>query len=273
MEKAVQGTEKQKVHDFWNAASCGEELLLHGRDRDAYEAQARARYALEPYIAEFARFADSGGKRVLEIGVGLGADHQQFAAAGAELYGIDLTERAVEHTGRRLAAFGLSSRLAVGDAERLQFPDDHFDVVYSWGVLHHSPATDRAVAEVWRVLRPGGHARVMIYHKWSLVGAMLWLRYALLALRPLRSLADIYAAHLESPGTKAYSVAEARALFAAFGEVSIRTVLSHGDLLESGAGQRHRGPLLTIARALWPRRLLRAFLPRAGLFMLIDARK
>jgi ubiquinone/menaquinone biosynthesis C-methylase UbiE len=90
--------------------------------------------------------------------------------------------------------------------------DGTFDLVYSWGVLHHSPDTARAVAEVLRVLKPGGTAKVMIYSTYSLVGFMLWARYALLRLRPLTSLADIYAKFLESPGTKAYTVAEAKKL-------------------------------------------------------------
>ena len=262
---------KQRVHDFWNQASCGEALYLAEWDQAGYRAQAEARYALEPYIPDFAGFAAARGLRVLEIGVGLGADHQRFAEAGADLWGIDLTDRAVEHTRRRLAAFGLTSHLAVGDAERLEFADASFDRVYSWGVLHHSPDTPKAIAEVWRVLKPGGEARIMIYHTWSLVGLMLWVRYALLGLKPWLSLRDIYARYLESPGTKAYSVAEARALCAAFSQVEIRTVLTHGDLLESGAGQRHRGTLLTVARKLWPRALIRRLLPGAGLFMLIKA--
>jgi len=266
-------TDKQQVHDFWNEASCGENLYLQQLDRVGYEAQAQRRYQLEPYIPKFADFDKSQAKRVLEIGVGLGADHQRFAQAGADLYGIDLTERAVEHTLRRLATFGLSSRLAVGDAEQLDFPSEHFDVVYSWGVLHHSPNTHKAVAEVWRVLKKGGMARVMVYHKWSLVGFMLWIRYALLGLRPWLSLSDIYARYLESPGTKAYSVAGARQLFAAFSEVKIHTVLTHGDLLESMAGQRHQGALLSLARKIWPRAFFKRFFPGLGLFMLIEARK
>ena len=266
-------TDKQDVHDFWNEASCGEDLYLYGSSREAYEAQARKRYELEPYIAEFAGFHSAAGKRVLEIGVGLGADHLRFAQAGADLVGIDLTERAVRHTARRLAQFGLSSRLSVGDAERLDFPDLCFDRVYSWGVLHHSPETQKAVLEVWRVLKPGGEARVMIYHKWSLLGFMLWIRYALLHGQPWLSLKDIYARYLESPGTKAYSTGEARQLFCAFADIRIRTVLTHGDLLESMAGQRHQGALLSIARTVWPRRLIRRFLPSLGLFMLIEARK
>jgi SAM-dependent methyltransferase len=266
-------TQKQAVHDFWNAASCGEKLYLAGPERQAYEAQARSRYALEPYIPAFARFEEASGLRVLEIGVGLGADHARFAQAGADVYGIDLTPRAIEHTRRRLAEFGLTSTLSVGDAEHLDFPDGFFDVVYSWGVLHHSPDTPAAIEEVRRVLKPGGDARVMIYHTWSLVGFMLWLRYALLRLRPWTPLRTIYARHLESPGTKAYTIGEARRLFASYSAVAVRTTLTHADLLESPVGQGHAGPALSIARRLWPRRILRALFPRLGLFMLIEARK
>jgi len=264
---------KQQVHDFWNEASCGESLLLPQADREGYEKQANLRYELEPYIFELARFDETREKRVLEIGVGLGADHQKFAEAGADLHGIDLTERAIEHTQKRLAALGLASHLAAGDAESIDFSDNYFDVVYSWGVLHHSPDTPRAVAEVHRVLKPGGEARLMIYHKWSLVGIMLWLRFALLEIRPWLSLTEIYARYLESPGTKAYSIKDARKLFSAFREVNIHTVLTHGDLLESNAGQRHEGILLATARKYWPRHLLKKYLRNWGLFMLIEAKK
>src|SRR6266436_7338433 len=111
--------QKRAVRDFWDAASCGENLYLQGETRESYQHQARHRYELEPYIIPFADFAGSRGKRVLEIGVGLGADHQRFAEAGADLYGIDLTERAVEHAQRRLGILQLVSKLCVGDAERL----------------------------------------------------------------------------------------------------------------------------------------------------------
>jgi SAM-dependent methyltransferase len=266
--------DKQAVHDFWNAASCGESLYLQGAEiDDTYAAQARKRYELEPYIEPFADFAGTRGQEVLEIGVGLGADHERFAAAGARLSGVDLTERAVDHTRHRLHVRGLTSSLRTADAEALPYADASFDVVYSWGVLHHSPNTPRAIDEVWRVLRPGGSARIMIYHRGSMVGYMLWIRYALLAGKPSRTLADIYATHLESPGTKAYTVQEARRLFDRFANVEIETVLTHGDLLTSDVGQRHRGPLLTIAKALWPRWLIRTLLPRHGLFLLARATK
>ncbi len=150
-------SEKKEVHDFWNTASCGEALYLADTDKAGYMRQAKARYDLEgEMIFGLAQFEQAKGLKVLEVGVGLGADHQQFAEAGADLWGIDLTERAVEHTLQRLAAFGLTSHLTVGDAESLDFPDESFDRLYSWGVLHHSPDTPKAIAEVWRVLKPGG---------------------------------------------------------------------------------------------------------------------
>lgn len=266
-------TPKADVRDFWNRASCGEEQLLPSVERQGYDAQRAERYRLEPYIPGFAGFDRCRGLRTLEIGVGLGADHQSFAEGGADLHGIDLTPRAIEHTTRRLELFGLTSRLSTGDAENLPFPDASFDLVYSWGVLHHSPDTPRAFSEVLRVLKPGGTARVMIYSKWSLIGLMLWVRYGLLRGRPFTSLREIYDRYLESPGTKAYSVAEARKLCAGFSEVRIETVLTHGDLLASGAGQRHKGPLLAVARRIWPRWLFRICTPKSGLHMLIECRK
>lgn len=267
------GIKKDEVRAFWSSASCGESLYLDGEERDGYANQSRQRYRLEPFIEPFARFGETRGQRVLEIGVGLGADHQRFAEAGALLDGIDLTQRAIDHTRRRLELFGLRSSLATGDAESLRFGSDHFDLVYSWGVLHHTPDTPQAFREVLRVLRPGGKARIMIYHSISLIGAMLWIRYALLRGRPWTSLRTIYANHLESPGTKAYTVAEARALMNGFTDIRIRTVLTHGDLLESEAGQRHRGAVLSLAKAVWPRPLIRRMLPTFGLFMLIEGTK
>jgi SAM-dependent methyltransferase len=264
---------KKDVRDFWERAACGEELYLLDAGRQGYLEQARQRYALEPYIEEFAAFNGAKGQRVLEIGVGLGADHQSFAEAGAVLSGVDLTERAVIHTRRRLELFGLASVLKQGDAENLSFEDASFDLVYAWGVVHHSPNTPRAVAEIYRVLKSGGRAKIMVYHKQSLVGYMLWVRYALMRLRPWMTLTDVYARYLESPGTKAYSISGARRLFVAFSAVKIQTVLTHGDLLESAAGQRHRGAFLAIARRIWPRTLLRRFAAGHGLFMLIDATK
>lgn len=265
--------DKQQVKDFWSKASCGEDLYLPELTRDGFDAQRRRRYELEPYILDFARFGESCGKSVLEIGVGLGADHEGFARAGANLHGIDLTERAIMRTRQRLEMFGLSSSLQVADAEQLPFQDESFDIVYSWGVLHHSPNTSKAISEVRRVLRPGGRASIMIYNYWSLVGLMLWARYGFASGKPFTKLSEIYDRYLESPGTKAYTPREARTLFSGWSSCEIRTVLTHGDLLIGEAGQRHRGLALSVAKHVWPRWLLQRAFPAAGLFMLIDARR
>jgi len=273
-------TAKKKVNNkllvkrFWNKFSCGEELYFHGNsDLEAFNCHSMKRYELEPYIIPFADFESSKNKKVLEIGVGLGADHQCYAEAGAQLYGIDLTERAILHTKKRMKLFNLVSDLNIGDAENLIYKDSMFDIVYSWGVIHHSPNTPIAVNEIFRVLKLGGEAKIMIYHKYSFVGYMLWFRYGLLRFNPFISLNEIYANYLESPGTKSYTLNEAKQLFENFSKVEISTVLTHGDLLSSDVGQRHKGILLNVAKAIFPRLVIKLFFPSHGLFMLIKATK
>lgn len=265
---------KDRVKKFWNKESCGEVYATGQSEMECYESESHRRYELEPYIFDFAAFHEGNKKDVLEIGVGMGADHVEWAKSiPNSLYGVDLTPRAIEHTNKRLALYGLVSDIKVADAESLSFDDGSFDLVYTWGVLHHSPDTPQAISEVFRVLRPGGVARIMIYHKYSLTGYMLWMRYGLLAGRPFRSLRDIYFNHLESPGTKAYSVNEAKKMCSQFSNVDVKIKLNFGDLLEGAVGQRHRGILLSIAKKLWPRRLLRTLFKNHGLMLLIEARK
>lgn len=265
---------KDQVRDYWDAESCGE-VYATGDDSTAQMSALRqARYDLEPYIESFADFESGDGRDVLEIGVGMGCDHSRWAASGSRsLTGVDLTDRAIEFTREHLALQGLHSNLRQADAENLPFEDASFDLVYSWGVLHHSPNTPRAIDEVLRVLRPGGVARVMIYHQWSMTGYMLWARYSLLTGRPWRSLTSIYATHLESPGTKAYTRTQAREMFGGFGEVVVDIQLNHGDLLQGEVGQRHRGPLLRLAKLLWPRWIIRNLFRRHGLYLMIRAVK
>jgi SAM-dependent methyltransferase len=262
------------VHDFWNDESCGEVYARGGSLREQLAAQAKTRYMLEPYLAPFARFEEGRGAAVLEIGVGMGADHLRFAEQHPRrLIGLDLTPRALAHTRNRLRLEGHPTRLLQGDAERLPFPDGSFDLVFSWGVLHHTGDVAAAIAEVHRVLSPGGRARVMLYHRNSWTVDMLWLRYGAAAGHPWRSRRAIVSERLESPGTQAFTRAEAERLFAPFAQVTVRTQLAFTDLLEGEAGQRHRGPLLALARRVWPRNLIRRTGGRRGFNLLIEARK
>jgi SAM-dependent methyltransferase len=265
---------KDSVRDFWDRQSCGEVYAVGDSLEQRLAEQERVRYELEPFILPFADFASAAGRRVLEVGVGMGADHLRFARARpAYLAGVDLTPRAIEFARSRLMGQRLDSDLRVADAETLPFGDAEFDVVYSWGVLHHSPDTQGAVDEVFRVLKPGGRAKIMIYHRASILGLLLWARYALLAGTPGIGLDEIYSRYLESPGTKAYSLAGARRLFSRFAGCRCDVQLSGGDLLTGAAGQRHGGAALDVLRAIWPRPILRALCRRWGLFLLVDATK
>jgi ubiquinone/menaquinone biosynthesis C-methylase UbiE len=204
--------EKEVVRDYWDAAPCGTPDVAQSEEAVRFRELERIRYEREPFISRYARFAESRGKRLLEVGVGAGTDHLQFARAGAICTGVDLSPVSVETTRRRLNAEGLSSDLRVADAEHLPFADDSFDIVYSWGVIHHTPDTKQAAREIVRVLRPGGRLCVMVYNRHSLAAAQVWL-LAVARNKTLPSLARALAEHVESPGTKGYTSAEAHALF------------------------------------------------------------
>jgi ubiquinone/menaquinone biosynthesis C-methylase UbiE len=264
---------KADVRRFWNAGSCGEVYAAGADAEQRFRAHAKARYRLEPYLHDFARFPEGAGRDVLEIGVGMGADHVEWAKSRPRrLAGVDLTPAAVAWTSQRLETYGFTPEVQEADAEHLPFPDHSFDIAYSWGVLHHSPDTPQAFYEAHRVLRPGGTLRAMIYHRPSVVGLLLWARYGVATGHPARGLNDIYTHHLESPGTKGYTLAEARRLVAPFASSKVGCIVSFGDLLLGEVGQQHSGRMLTIARRLWPRPLIR-HLPALGLYLLIEAKK
>jgi SAM-dependent methyltransferase len=159
---------KERVRAFWQAHPCGTkfsdaEIGTH----EFFERVEAHRYEKEWHIPAAADFANAQGLKVLEIGCGLGTDGAQFAKAGAEYTGVDLTDAAIELARKRFELFGLEGKFQVADAENLDFPDESFDVVYSHGVLHHTPDINAAVREIHRVLKPGGRAIVMLYHRSS----------------------------------------------------------------------------------------------------------
>jgi ubiquinone/menaquinone biosynthesis C-methylase UbiE len=245
------------VRAFWEQEACGTGTrITSGLEplSAAWFAEIeRNRYANEPMIHALAQFTRHRGKRLLEIGVGAGTDHLQWARAGCCCHGVDLTDTAIETTRRHLALHGLTSELRRVDAERLPFPDASFDIVWSWGVVHHADRPESVIAEIHRVLAPGGEYRGMMYKRRSLGVAKEWLKHAALKGRPWRSFADVLAHHFESPGTKAYTRAELRARFGAFREVAIEPAMTPYDL------QR------------LPRRLGPWLPPALGMFLLIRA--
>ena len=159
---------KERVRDFWQAHPCGTKFSdAEMGTREFFERVEAHRYAKEWHIPGAADFASARGLRVLEIGCGMGTDGARFAAAGAHYTGIDLTQAAVDLARRKFEVSGLQGEFRVADAEKLDFADESFDVVYSHGVLHHTPDIESAVGEIHRVLKTGGRAIVMLYHRGS----------------------------------------------------------------------------------------------------------
>lgn len=210
----------EQVRAFWEQEACGTGAAIVGDvpegTRDWFERIEAHRYHAEPFIHAVAQFTRHRGKKLLEVGVGAGTDHLQWARAGAECYGVDLTKRAIELTAQRMALYGYRSALQHIDAETLPFPSHSFDLVYSWGVIHHSTHPAAIIQEVHRVLKPGGEFLGMMYHRRSLVAFKLWIKHAFLKGRPWKGLAEMVRDHMESQGTKAYTMAELQRLFSDF---------------------------------------------------------
>ncbi|MBC7912326.1 MAG: methyltransferase domain-containing protein [Pyrinomonadaceae bacterium] len=252
---------KERVRAFWQAHPCGTKFSdAPMGSRLFFERVEEHRYSKEWHIPGAADFAGAKGLRVLEIGCGLGTDGAQFALSGADYTGVDLTEAAIELAQKRFELFNLPGTFRTADAENLDFADASFDLVYSHGVLHHTPDTERAVREVHRVLKPGGRAVIMLYHRGSYnyrinisllrrAGARLLKYEAGLKLvnkltgepveslrehaRQLKADADGYLAPGEflnqntdgagNPLARVYSRKQARELFKDFAQVEIKT--------------------------------------------------
>jgi len=164
---AALAAEKLEAIRCWTNDPCGAVEGTPGTAKYAEELVA-ARLAYAPWMAQILGYEGARGRDVLDVGCGQGIDLIRFARGGARVTGIDLTPRHVELARQHLEALGLEGVVFEGDAERLPFPDDSFDIVSSNGVLHHTPDMEAALREIRRVLRPGGEARLIVYHRDSL---------------------------------------------------------------------------------------------------------
>jgi len=269
---------KNQVKSHWEGETCGTRYGESNDQRRFYEETAAARYRLEPFIKDFADFPKSAGKRVLEVGIGGGADFLNWTGFASFAVGVDLTEAGTRHTQRRLDVCGISPErysLLVCDAETLPFRDGAFDQAYSYGVLHHSPDTLRCFREVCRVLKPGGTLKAMIYHRPSWTGWLLWTRHALFAGKPFLTEKDVLFRHLESPGTKAYTRRDAHKMLrdAGFSNLKLTLRLAPGDTLNIKPSRKYQGLLYKIIWRLYPGKLIRSLGERLGLYLLIEGKK
>jgi ubiquinone/menaquinone biosynthesis C-methylase UbiE len=150
----------------WNTNPCG--AVEGSPDELAFFLEVeKARYLQQDWQQEYFRFDKYSGKRVLEIGVGLGTDLAQFAKAGAECHAIDITASHLQLAQRNLALRQFRADIRNADATSIPYPDNYFDAVYSFGVLHHIPDANAVAKEIYRVLKPGGVCLIALYYRWS----------------------------------------------------------------------------------------------------------
>ena len=160
---------QERVRAYWNDKPCDAELSDGDPlSREYFLDIARQRYELQPHILDVLSKIDWDGKRVLEIGAGVGTDARIIIGRGGVYTGINVDRGSTLLTSQALRLFSLPGAALEGSATALDFPDGAFDVVYSFGVLHHIPEVARAVAEIERVLKPGGELLVMLYNRTSI---------------------------------------------------------------------------------------------------------
>ena len=202
-----------QVRDYWNNRPCN---LRHSQSpvgtKEYFEEVEARRYANEPHNYTFPEFDRWKGKRVLEIGCGIGTDAVNFARAGANYTGIDLSAESVKIAKQRFEVFGLTGEIFEANAEELDNvfdPHEKFDLIYSFGVIHHAPRPERVVAHLPGLLKDDGECRVMLYAKNSWKNMLIEANW------------DQPEAQDNCPQAVTYTKQEARELFRAFDNVHV----------------------------------------------------
>ena len=215
MSRAQQeGASLGAVRRFWESHVNNEYYTSAERGTAAYfDEIERRRYRWHYHLVDLFRELRGSSGKLLEIGCGIGMDSVQLAKVGFDVTGVDLTESAIEIARVHARLRGVPIEFHTGNAEELGFADRTFRVVYSFGVLHHTPDIRGALAEVHRVLEPGGKAYIMLYHRRSLVN-LVHQAFRLPYESP-RNLKD------HCPVVDRFTKAEAAGLFRAFRDVEV----------------------------------------------------
>jgi SAM-dependent methyltransferase len=214
---------QQRIRAYWNKHIHDLEIATHPVGTPDFFAELdEYRFDKLRYLPQVVDFNGYQGKRLLEVGCGVGIDLARFARGGAEVTGIDLAEVSIQLAARNFAQQGLAGDLQVMNGEAMQFADDSFDVVYAHGVLQYTADAAAMVREIHRVLRPGGEAIFMVYNKYSWLNA-------------LSKIMSVDLEHADAPFLRTYSLAEMRHLLQRFGDVRltperfpVETRLHHG---------------------------------------------
>jgi ubiquinone/menaquinone biosynthesis C-methylase UbiE len=158
------------IKSYWDANPCNSNYSAQQNRKKYFQEITYKRYhGREWHVPIIANFGEYRDKDVLEIGCGIGTDGLEFAKNGARYVGIDLSAISIELSKERFALFDVMGTFRVVNAEEgLPFPDNSFDHIYSFGVIHHTPNPENIAKEIYRVLRPGGTFTVMLYNRSSI---------------------------------------------------------------------------------------------------------
>ena len=157
---------KKKVETFWNENLCGKHFVnAPYPSKEFFEQYSKFRYRKEHHLDHLIDWQSAKGKDLLEIGVGIGTDGARWAQYSRSYTGIDLTDEAVIATKLNFKLLGVRGNILKADAERMPLRNDKFDIVYSHGVLHHTPDIKAALREIYRILKSDGDLILMLYSK------------------------------------------------------------------------------------------------------------
>jgi SAM-dependent methyltransferase len=163
-----------KIVDYWDRQPCNiNHSLKPIGTKQYFDENSEKRYFVEPHIKRLASFEKYKGKRILEIGCGIGADAVEFIKHGAEYVGLDLSKASVDIAKERLSVYNLKGKLHVHDASNSLEQFGKFDVVYSCGVIHHYPNARQIVSNIYDVLKNQGEFNFLVYAKNSWKYAMI----------------------------------------------------------------------------------------------------
>jgi len=171
LDNSAENHFKRQTQKQWNASPCGKSSAsewVEFETLDFFEAVRKSRYEVtDQWMTHHIPFHLGKSKKLLEIGYGMGTDLLQWRKNGAEVFGIDITSEHYRLANLNFQLHGETADLRLADAADIPFPANHFDIVYSNGVLHHTPDTIRCISEAYRVLKPGGQLILSLYYKYS----------------------------------------------------------------------------------------------------------